>query len=173
MTGSHNDINVLQRSPVFARLAEGDAPVFNYEINGHPYNKYYYLADGIYPDWSTFVKIFREPAEEKNRRFVKRHKVCRKNVERVFGVLQSRWAIVRHPARRWSTEVMWEVMTACVIMHTLVEKRLLVAHHFGLCVAHMGCATNATPLVTVYQWRISICTTHNLPMRGAYCYMRH
>jgi hypothetical protein len=50
-----------------------------------------------------------------------------------------------------------------------VEKRLLVAHHFGLCVAHMGCATNATPLVTVYQWRISICATHNLPMRGAYC----
>jgi hypothetical protein len=90
MTGSHNDINVLQRSPVFARLAEGDAPVFNYEINDHPYNKYYYLADGIYPDWSTFVKISHEPVEEKNRRFVKRHEVCRKNVERAFGVLQSR-----------------------------------------------------------------------------------
>jgi hypothetical protein len=45
-----------------------------------------------------------------------------------------------------------------------VEKRLLVAHQFGLCVAHMGCATIATPLVTIYQWRISICATHNLPM---------
>jgi hypothetical protein len=48
---------------------------------------------------------------------------------------------------------------------TLVEKRLLVAHHFSLCVAHMGCATNATPLVTVYQWRISICA---LKVSGAY-----
>jgi hypothetical protein len=28
-----------------------------------------------------------------------------------------------------------------------VKKRLLVAHHFGLCMAHMGCATIATPLV--------------------------
>jgi hypothetical protein len=52
-------------------------------------------------------------------------------------------------------------------------KRLLVAHQFRLCVAHMGCATIATPLVKIYQWRISICATHNLPMRGAYCYMRH
>jgi hypothetical protein len=39
---------------------------------------------------------------------------------------------------------------------TLVKKKLLVAHYFGLCVAHMGCATIATPLVTIYQWRISI-----------------
>jgi hypothetical protein len=51
---------------------------------------------------------------------------------------------------------------------TLVEKSLLVAHHFGICVAHMGCATNATPLITVYWWRISICATHMLNISGAY-----
>jgi hypothetical protein len=110
--GSHNNINMLQRSPIFARLVEGTALVFNNEINDHPYNKCYYLADGIYPDWSTFVKTIREPTEEKNRRFAKRHDACTKDVERAFGVLQYRRAIVRHPARTWSTEVMLEVMTS-------------------------------------------------------------
>jgi hypothetical protein len=50
----------------------------------------------------------------------------------------------------------------------LVEKRLLVAHQFELCVAHMVCATIATPLVQIYPWRISICATHSWPFSGAY-----
>jgi hypothetical protein len=50
----------------------------------------------------------------------------------------------------------------------LVEKRLLVAHQFELCLAHMVCATIATSLVQIYSWRISICATHSLPFNGAY-----
>jgi hypothetical protein len=118
MTRSNNNINVL--SPVFARLTEDNAPQVAYEINSNHYDKGYYLVDGIYPSQSTFVKIVRNPEDEKCKRLVKEQEVSPKDVERAFVVLQSRWAIVQHPARTWSTERIWEVMTTCVIMRNMI-----------------------------------------------------
>ena len=36
-----NDINMLQRSPVFAIIVEGQTTEFNYEINEHQYTEGY------------------------------------------------------------------------------------------------------------------------------------
>jgi hypothetical protein len=44
----NNDINVLHRSHLFDRLAQGDTLV-KYTLNGHNYDMGYYLADEIYP----------------------------------------------------------------------------------------------------------------------------
>jgi len=120
MPGSHNDINVLHRSPLFARLAAGKAPPVNFQVNGHDYTMGYYLADGIYPSWSTFVKTIRNPSSNKTAHFAKVQEAERKNVERAFGVLQSRFAIVRGPARFWDQTTLWHIMTACVIMHNMI-----------------------------------------------------
>jgi len=69
MPGSHNDINVLHRSPLFDNLAEGRAPQVNYSINGHDYTMGYYLADGIYPTWATLVKSISLPQGNKRQYF--------------------------------------------------------------------------------------------------------
>ncbi|XP_073367731.1 uncharacterized protein [Aegilops tauschii subsp. strangulata] len=122
MAGSHNDINVLQRSPVFARLAEGNNSPVNVTVNAHNYDKEYYLGDGIYSQWTTIVKTIPNPIREKRKRFAQEQESARKDVERAFGVLQSRLGIVRYPARTWSTKKLWEVITACVIMHNMIVE---------------------------------------------------
>jgi hypothetical protein len=63
------------------RLAKGHARECNYGINGHPYTKGYYLADGIYLKWSKFVKAIHNPYTEKNSWFDKYHEGCRKDFE--------------------------------------------------------------------------------------------
>lgn len=67
MPGSHNDINVLDRSHLFADLSNGRAPAAKFTINGREYNMGYYLADGIYPSWSTLVQTISHPQSEKSK----------------------------------------------------------------------------------------------------------
>jgi hypothetical protein len=71
MAGSNNHISVLHRSLVFSRLTECAAPQISYVINGNPYDKGYYLADGIYLFWTTFVKTVCNPTDEKCKWFAK------------------------------------------------------------------------------------------------------
>jgi hypothetical protein len=122
LPGSLNDINVLHRSPLFAKISNGEAPRVNYNINGHNYSMGYYLADDIYPSWATMVKIIPEPRGNKNRYFATTQEAVRKDVERAFGVLQSCFAIVRGPARLWDEETLSDIMTACIIMHNMIVE---------------------------------------------------
>ncbi|KAK1605904.1 hypothetical protein QYE76_029577 [Lolium multiflorum] len=80
---------------VFQKLVEGNAPPMQLEINDHQYEKGYYLADGIYPRWSTFVKTISNPIPGGEKAwFAQMHEAARKDVERAFGVLQARFTIV-------------------------------------------------------------------------------
>jgi hypothetical protein len=71
MLGSHNGINVLQRSPIFARLAEDQCPQVNYKINDNDYSMGYYLTYEIYSSWATFIKKIPEPQGNKKKYFTK------------------------------------------------------------------------------------------------------
>nr|GEX37264.1 putative nuclease HARBI1 [Tanacetum cinerariifolium] len=87
---ANNDINVLVNSSLFDDLLNDTAPVLPYVVNGVGYENGYYLADGIYPQWSTFVKSFTVVNDAKYAYFKKRQEGARKDVERAFGVLQGR-----------------------------------------------------------------------------------
>ncbi|GKA26234.1 ALP1-like protein [Tanacetum coccineum] len=66
MAGANNDINVLDNSPLFDDLLDDLAPVVPYVVNGVEYRNGYYLADGIYPEWASFVKSFTVATDPKH-----------------------------------------------------------------------------------------------------------
>ncbi|KAL1339181.1 hypothetical protein AAHE18_U015900 [Arachis hypogaea] len=118
VSGSNNDINVLDRSLVFDDILNDRAPEVNYTINGNNYTMEYYLADGIYLEWATFVKSISKPQWEKRKLFAQYQEGQRKYVERAFGVLQARFAIIGGPARFWEKKKLANIMRAvlyCII----------------------------------------------------------
>nr|GEX32273.1 hypothetical protein [Tanacetum cinerariifolium] len=77
-------------SPLFDDLLKDLASVVPYVVNGFEYRNGYYLADGIYPEWASFVKSFTVATDLKHAYFKQRQESARKDVERAFGVLQGR-----------------------------------------------------------------------------------
>jgi len=82
----------------------------------------YYLADGIYPSYPTFVKSIRLPQSEPDKLFAKHQEGCRKDIERAFGVLQARFKIIREPARLWDIADLGIIMRSCIILHNMIVE---------------------------------------------------
>ena len=122
VAGSQNDLNVLGQSPVFNDVLRGEAPNITYEINNTIYQTGYYLADGIYPRWTTFVKTIPHPRSHKQKFFARYQEGYRKDVERCFGILQARWAIIRGAARLFDEEVLRSIMMTCIILHNMIVE---------------------------------------------------
>ncbi|GKC83785.1 ALP1-like protein isoform X1 [Tanacetum coccineum] len=120
VTGANNDINVLDNSPLFDNLLNDKAHVALYVVNGVGFENGYYLADGIYLQWATFVKSFTIANNAKHAYFKKRQESARKDVERAFGVLQRRWGIIQQPARQYHVNNIRRIMYSCIIMHNMI-----------------------------------------------------
>ncbi|XP_023644546.1 putative nuclease HARBI1 [Capsella rubella] len=120
--GTCNDLNVLDQSPVFNDIIQGQAPQTNYYVNGRKYNMTYYLTDGIYPDWATFIQSIRLPQSPKHSLFAKRQEAARKDVERAFGVLQARFAMVKNPCLLWEKGKIAYIMRVCLILHNMIVE---------------------------------------------------
>ncbi|GKC59919.1 ALP1-like protein isoform X1 [Tanacetum coccineum] len=118
--GANNDLNVLYGSPLFDDEIADIAPECPFVVNGHTYRKCYYLADGIYPAWSTFVKTFSVARDEKTLKFKRVQEAARKDIERAFGVLQGRWGIIRQPARAMQINILKRIMYCCIILHNMI-----------------------------------------------------
>ncbi|CAL8998172.1 unnamed protein product [Prunus brigantina] len=122
VAGAQNDLNVLGQSPIFNDVLRGQGPNITYQVNNTIYQTGYYLADGIYPRWTTFVKSIPNPRSQKQKLFATYQEGYRKDVERCFGILQARWLIVRGAARMFDEEILRSIMMTCIILHNMIVE---------------------------------------------------
>ncbi|XP_035844153.1 uncharacterized protein LOC118490559 [Helianthus annuus] len=81
LPGSLNDLNVLYQSAIFTDIVNGTGPDTRFTVSGVEYRRGYYLADGIYPSWSTIVKTIPYPEDAKRKKFAKRQEAARKDID--------------------------------------------------------------------------------------------
>nr|GEX68578.1 hypothetical protein [Tanacetum cinerariifolium] len=89
----------------------------------------YYLVDGIYPELAPLVKTITEPADDDHKRILYKQKQesARKDVERGFGVLKKKWAILVNPTRALKKEMIINMMYTCIILHNMIRKYIIYA----------------------------------------------
>ncbi|XP_047320477.1 uncharacterized protein LOC124924489 [Impatiens glandulifera] len=97
--GSYNDINILHKSSAFDDVLEGRVPDSNFVVN-----------------------VNNPSQTPKEKLFAKHQEAARKDVERAFGVLQARFAIIRKPSLAWNRDVISKIMMACIIMHNMIVE---------------------------------------------------
>ena len=91
-------------------------------MNRREYHLVCYLNDGIYPKWTTFIQSIPIPQGLKAVLFAQHQEAVRKDVERAFGVLQARFAIVKNPALFWDKVKIRKIMRACIIFHNIIVE---------------------------------------------------
>jgi hypothetical protein len=132
MPGSRNDINVMNASPLFQSIRAGTFPPARpaTKIDDLDLSWYYFLVDSIYPRYRIFLTTYTRPENNKQKLFASVQEGARKAVERLFGVLFSKWHILYRPARGWHVEELLEIMTTCCIIHNMtIEDREKFSDH--------------------------------------------
>jgi hypothetical protein len=71
-------------------------------------------------EWAVFVKSIRAPQSTKHKLFTEHQEGARKDVECAFGILQSRFCILRRPARLYEQGDLEDIMLACIILHNMI-----------------------------------------------------
>jgi hypothetical protein len=120
VTGSNNDINVLNQCPLFIDVIRGRTPEVSFTVNDREHHIEYYLTDGIYPSWPVFVKGITVPQQEKHRFFSIKQASMGKDVECAFGLLKKRFNKLAIPGQSYSQRTLNLIMRACIILHNMI-----------------------------------------------------
>lgn len=97
-------------------------PRYKYVVNDKKYQKTYFLVNGIYPPGAISISKIIEATSRKDKQFASAREALRKDVERTFGMLLSRWVLLGKPFQLWYRKRFAKVMKAEIILHNMVVE---------------------------------------------------
>jgi hypothetical protein len=125
--GTLNDKTIFDLSPFQECLLDGSfedkelsSGVVPFTIAGEQFNKMYVLVDGIYMNFSRFVKGIKIPLTRSETRFTTWQEAARKDIERAFGNLKIMWKFVSRPIEIWNLNDIAGRMSTALILHNIV-----------------------------------------------------
>ena len=118
--GSLNDLNVLDRSPLFEDTLHMKSPQVSFKINGNHYHYGYYLVDGIYNNYSTMIKGKSHSEDQASKTFTKAQEAAQKDFECAFALLKGKFHIIERPGRSWSQSCLESIILCCIILHNML-----------------------------------------------------
>ena len=132
-SGLCNDLNILNLSPLLVALTDGsfqkteeESGVTPFFIGVEAFDQLYILVDGIYPEYSRFVRGMTLPTSVVEKRFTGWQESTRKDIERAFGVLQIKWKSIQYPILMMDLKSICSMVTTCLILHNMaVSDRIM------------------------------------------------
>jgi hypothetical protein len=118
--GTLNDISIWDLSGLHKTFVDGtfaDTCDFPFTIDGKQFDRLWVTVDSIYPKLSRFVKTLSQPVDREQANYAKWQEKTRKDVERGFGVLQSKFRILTQKVELWSIEDIVSVTDCCLLLH--------------------------------------------------------
>ncbi len=125
--GRWNDKTLARFDPLLSQLQRGsfdDMMTFQCSTNQGKSIKIkgaYVIVDNGYLDWSTTVPPFKDSMNKSEVRFSQWLESLRKDVECTFGILKSRWRILKTGIRLHSTKAADVWLTCCALHNMLLE----------------------------------------------------
>lgn len=126
--GTLNDINIWDKSELHKAFVDGswsENVDFEFQIAGRTFNKLWVAVDGIYPELQRFVKTLSVPVTTKEEIYAAWQEATRKDVERGFGVLQSKFHVLVHKVQLHAIHDFVSVVNCCMLLHNwMVTERI-------------------------------------------------
>jgi hypothetical protein len=118
--GTLNDISIWDMSGLHKAFVDGtwsEEIDFPFTINGELFQQLWVTVDGIYPELARFVKTLSQPIGPEQARYAKWQERTRKDIERGFGVLQSKFRFLVQKVELWSIQDIVSLVNCSILLH--------------------------------------------------------